>query len=114
MNSFYSDAAVRQRFVEFLGGDSLEHATAVCLTHSDGCLYDRRELRPPGELDWFLEKDIDIARSLSDTESYLMHLDMEYVNFDSPAEAYLDPWRCFELQEPVVKVIETLLLEWGI
>lgn len=114
MNSFYFDPAVRQRFVEFLGGDSLEHATAVCLTHSDGCLYDREELRTPGALDWFLEQDMDIARSLADTKSYLLHLDMEYVNFDSPAEAYMDPWRCFELQEPVVKVIETLLLEWGI
>lgn len=114
MNSFYSDPAVRQRLVEFLGGDSLDQATAVCLMHSDGCPFDRRELRPPAELDWFLERDMDIARSLADTHSYLLHLDMEYVNFDSPAEAYLDPWRCFELQEPVVKVVESLLLEWGI
>ncbi|MEY4483514.1 MAG: hypothetical protein RL693_966 [Verrucomicrobiota bacterium] len=114
MNSFYSDTAVRQRLIEFLGGDSLDHATAVCLTHSDGCQFDRRELRPPGELDWFLEHNMDIARSLADTKSYLLHLDIEYVNFDSPAEAYIDPQRCFELQEPVVKVIESLLLEWGI
>lgn len=114
MNSFYSDTAVRQRLVEFLGGDSLEHATAVCLTHSDGCQFDRRELRTTGELNWFLDNELDIARSLADSKSYLLHLDMEYVNFDSPAEAYVDPWRCFELQEPVVKVIESLLLEWGI
>jgi hypothetical protein len=114
MNPFVSDPAVRQRFVEFLGGDSLDHATAVFLTHTDGCPYDRRELHPAVELDWFLERDMDIARSLADAESYLLHLDVEYVNFDSPAEAFIDPWRCFNLQEPVVWIIESLLLEWGI
>lgn len=114
MRSFYQHPAIRQRFVEFMGSACLQQATAVYLTHSDGCAFDRRELRPPVELDWFLEREMDIARSLADTESCLLHLDVEYVNFDSPAEAFVDPWRAFELQEPVVKVIEALLLEWGI
>ncbi len=114
MHSFYADPALRQRLVEFLGGDTLAHASAVHVTHTDGCLLDRRELRPPAELDWFLERDIDIARSLADSRSYLLHLDMEYVNFDSPAEAFVDPERCFALQEPIVKVIQSLLLGWGI
>lgn len=114
MSAFYTDASVRQRLVEFLGGDTLEHATAVFVTHTDGHRYNRRKLHPPGELNWFLERGMDIARSLADNESYLLHLDVEYVNFDAPAEAYVDPWRCFELQEPVVRGIETLLLGWGI
>ncbi len=114
MNPFYADRAVRQRLIEFTGGSTLDQATAAYITRSDGCQFDRRELRLATELDWFLERDVDIARSLADSASYLLHLDVEYVNFDSPAEAYLDPWRCFELQEPVVKVIESLLLEWGI
>jgi len=114
MNDCYRNPSVRQRLVEFLGGDGLEHATAVYITHTDGCLFDRRELRPPQELDWFLERNLDIDRSLADSTSLLLHLDVEYVNFDSPAEAYLDPWRAFDLQEPVVKAIETVLLGWGI
>lgn len=114
MKSFYADLAVRQRLIEFLGGDSLEHSTAAYLTHSDGCGFDRKDLRSPGELGWYLERDLDIARSLADSASLLLHLDVEYVNFDSPAEAHLDPWRAFDLQEPVVRVIECLLLEWGI
>lgn len=114
MNTILSDPSIRQRMVEFLGGESLEYATALCMTHTDGCLYDRDELRPISDLDWFIKKDFDIARSLGDRESHLLHLDIEYVNFDSPAEAFLDPWRCFDLQEPVVCAIETLLLEWGI
>ncbi len=114
MPSIYSDPAVRSRLIEYLGGDSLEHATAAFITQSDGCQFDRRQLRAPAELDHFLSSELDIARSLADSASFLLHLDIEYVNFDSPAEAYLDPWRTFELQEPVVRVIETLLLEWGI
>jgi hypothetical protein len=114
MSIFYSDAVVRRRLLEFLGGESLDEATAAFLTHCDGCQFDRRELRPPTELDWFLARDLDIARSLADSKSLLLHIDIEYVNFDSPAEAFVDPWRCFELQEPVVRVIESLLVGWGI
>lgn len=113
MNTFFTGSAVRQRLTEFLGGESQAHATAVCLTHPDGFLYDRRELRPPAEFHWFLERDLDVSRSLADSKSDLLHLDLEYLNFLSPAVAYLDPVRCFELQEPVVKVIEGPLLEWG-
>jgi hypothetical protein len=114
MSGYYADRCVRQRLTEFLGGDILGHATAVYVTHTDGCHYDRGELHPPQELEWFFERDLDIARSLADTESHLLHLDLEYVNFDSPGESYTNPQRCFELQEPVVRVIESLLLEWGI
>lgn len=114
MPSVYADPAVRSRLIEFLGGDTLDHATAAYITQSDGCQFDLRQLRPPLELDHYLTSELDIARSLADSASVLLHLDVEYVNFDSPAEAYLDPWRTFDLQEPVVRVIETLLLGWGI
>ncbi len=114
MKTFYTDPAVRQRLVEFLGGDTLDRATAVYLTRSDGGQISAKELRPVRDLDWFLEHDCDIARSLADSASVLFHLDVEYVNFDSPAEAYVDPWRTFDLQEPVVRMIEEQLLRWGI
>jgi hypothetical protein len=114
MSTFYSDPAVRQRLVEFLGGEPLESATAVYLTHPDGCQFTRPELHPPGELEWFFVRDLDIARSLADRESLLLHLDVEYVNFDVPGAAYVDARRTFDLQEPVVRTIEELLLNWGI
>ena len=114
MSSIYTNPAVRMRLVEFLGGDTLGHATAAYITQSDGCQYDPRLLRKPEDLNHFLRHDLDISRSLADTDSYVFHLDVEYVNFDSPAEAYLDPCRTFALQDPVVRVIQTLLLQWGI
>jgi len=110
----YHSPAVRQRLTEFLGGGDLQHATAAYLTHSDGVQYDARELRPPAELESCLDRELDVARSLADSESCLLHLDVEYVNFDSPSEAYTDPWRAFELQEPLVRAIEAVLLEHGI
>jgi hypothetical protein len=114
MNSFYSDPAVRRRLVEFLGSDRLENVTALYLTHSDGCHFQRSELHPTSSLEWFLDRNLDIDRSLADRESLLLHLDVEYVNFDAPAEAYLDARRAFALQQPTVDVIEKVLLEWGI
>ena len=113
-SSFYQSPAVRQRLIEFLGGEDLDSATAVYLTQADGCQFDRRNLLVPSELGALLDQRVDIARSLADTASLLFHLDVEYVNFDSPTDAYLDPLRAFENQEPVVQAIERLLLEWGI
>lgn len=105
-----TNPAIRQRLAEFLGGDSLDQATAVYLTRTDGG-HEAADIRPPADLDWFLDRDLDIARSLADTASLLLHLDVEHVNYDSPAEAFVDPWRVFDLQEPVVNAIESLLLE---
>jgi hypothetical protein len=111
---FYKSSAVHQRLVEFLGGDDLKSATAVYLSQSDGCQFARNNLIVPAEIQRLLSRNLDIARSLADSASLLFHLDVEYVNFDSPVEVYLDPWRAFEYQEPVVRAIEKLLLEWGI
>jgi hypothetical protein len=114
MCPLYLDQNVRQRLTEFMGGDSPVNATAACITHMDGCRFDRNALRPAPEIEQLLNLDLDVARSIADARSYLLHLDMEYVNFDSPAAAYTDPQRCFELQEPVVKAVESALLHWGI
>lgn len=84
------------------------------LTHSDGVVFDSRELVPPADLGRLLDRELDVARSLADAESFLVHLDVEHVNFDAPAEGFVDPWRTFELQEPLVRVIESLLLGWNI
>jgi hypothetical protein len=114
MNAYYSHPEVRQRLLEFAGSEPHSGPTALYLTQADSSRYDPKGLHVPAELNWFLERTADIARSLADRDSCLLHLDIEYVNFDSPAAAFLDPWRAFELQEPVVGVIEGLLLQWGI
>lgn len=114
MSAFYSDPAIRRRLTEYLGGGTLDAATAVYVTHSDGCLFQRSELHSPADLGKLMDLELDIARSLADRESLLFHLDIEYVDFDEPTAAYANPERAFELQEPVVRVVEELLLGWGI
>lgn len=113
-HQIYQDPEVYKRFLEFLGGDDDSNTTAVYLTHTDGCRVQSELMQGIASLPALMEKGLDIDRSLMDESSLLVHLDIEYVNFDSPAECYLNPERSFALQEPVIAVIEEVLLKYGI
>lgn len=113
LRAFYKSPAVRARMLEFLGGKTPSTATCDYIT-ADGVEWPEREPRMPDELFHSLEEGLDICRSLSDRESLIAHLDIEYVNFDFAAEAYLDPKRTFELQEPVARAIHRILEHCGI
>lgn len=111
---YYSDPHVRARILEFMGGSSLETATAEFISR-DGrhafCWYDPR---PVCQLWQCAEEGAEIARSLWDRRSLIAHLDIEYVNFDDSAEPYLHPSRAFDVQRPVVSAIKEILLEMGV
>ena len=115
LGSIYRDEAVRQRILDYLGGEQGGRPpSAYYLARADGRLptdFDRIEIE---SWESALEEPGDLARSLADRESLILHLDVEYVDFDSPAEAYVDPWRTFRLQEPVVIAIEEELSRYGI
>jgi len=113
LRAFYKSPAVRARMLEFLGGKTPSTTTCDYIT-ADGVEWPVREPRMPDELFHSLEEGLDICRSLSDRESLIAHLDIEYVNFDFAAEAYLDPKRTFELQEPVARSIHRILEHCGI
>jgi len=110
---YYRSPAVRARIVEFLGGETPAAATCEFIT-ADGIGQPARTPRKPEELFDRLEEGLDICRSLWDRESLIAHLDVEYVNFDFPAEAYLDPARAFLMQEPVARAIRRVLDYHGI
>ena len=109
-----SDGPVRERIIEFLGGRDLTTSTCVYLARCDSETPSRVERWPVTELDRLLSNEAALARSLFDTRSIIVHLDIEYVNHDDPAAAFTDPWRAFSLQSPVVAKIEELLTDWGI
>ncbi|MDD5199782.1 MAG: hypothetical protein PHC88_08255 [Terrimicrobiaceae bacterium] len=113
LRDYYREPEVRRCIQEFLGGDCIEHASCQYITADDTVVAHRRP-REPAELLESLEQGLDIGRSLWDRESLIAHLDVEYVNFDFPSEAYLEPERIFDLQEPVERAIERLLAECGI
>ena len=109
---YYSDPHVRARLLEFLGGSTIGEASAQFVAADGrGQWYDPR---PVSELWQCAAGQSEIARSLWDRDSLIAHLDMEYVNFDNPAEPYLNPDRAFDIQRPVVEAVEEILLQQGI
>ena len=114
INNYYSNPDVRARMLEFLGGDSLENVTSHYLTVGDTEHSGHRHPRPTNQLPSFWDRELAISRSLWDRESLIIHLDIEYVNFDFPAEPYLKPKRIFDLLRPVELAIEAVLLDYNI
>lgn len=110
---YYRKPAVRRRILEFLGGETPSTATCGYIT-AEGTAAPLRAPRRPDELFTNLDAGLDICRSLWDREALVAHLDIEYVNFDFPADAYLDPERAFGLQSPVVEAVLRVLGYCGI
>ncbi len=113
LRDYYRQPAVRARMLEFLGADAAGDFTAEYIT-ADNTRAAEREPLLPWELAPQLEAGRDICRSLADRDSLLAHVDIEYVNFDFPADAYLDPARAFALQEPVEMALRRVLAHYGI
>ncbi len=111
---YYRNGNVRTRILEFMGGGSLESPTCRYLTAGDenGPCLDQCWI--DSALDSLLDRGFEISRSLWDQTSLLADFDVEYVNFDRAAEAFLEPERVFELQQPVAATIERTLREYGI
>ncbi len=112
--SYYQNEHVRARMIEFLGGKTLDSASCMFLTQCDVDSEAGWNFKFPEELDFFLTQGIDVSRSLWDKKWLIAHLDVEYVNFDFPAEPYLDPGRSFLLQRPAELAIQKTLLQQGI
>ena len=111
---YYRSAAVRARIREFLGAGSLGKTTCRYLVKGETTTLRLHEHHPVGALDLLLDEGAEIARSLWDAQSLIADFDIEYVNFDRPEEAFLNPERAFGLQVPVQKTIESLLASYGI
>ncbi len=110
----YADDAVRRRIEEFFGGELPEHATAVYLATGTEQESLHRQRRPLEEWASWLNQGAEMNRSLWDRESLIAHLDIEYVNFDFPARAYVEEERTFEIQRPVVSAAESVLAAVGV
>jgi hypothetical protein len=113
LSNYYRQPAVRARMLEFLGADATGDFTAEYIT-ADNTHAAEREPLLPWELSAQLDAGRDICRSLADRDSVLAHVDIEYVNFDFPADVYLDPVRAFALQEPVELAVHRILAHYGI
>lgn len=110
LRQYYEDSGVRQRMYEFLGGTDLQSATALFIAGTDG-YSDYHVQSDPTELPEYLAGALEVDRSLWDRESLIVDIDLEYHNFNYPAEPWLEPQRAFELQQPVLDATLKILGE---
>jgi hypothetical protein len=105
---------VRARVCEFFGEALHGERPAVFLAigTEDGSRH--REALAVEELTSWLERGVELNRSLWDRESLVCHLDIEYVNFDDPAYPFLNEERIFALQEPVIAAAIEVLASYAI
>lgn len=114
LDNYYREPAVIQRMIEFLGGNCIDNVTAMYIV---GRKYEAGINANPQSSDKilsFLDQEMEIFRSLWDKNYLLVHWDIEYVNFDYPAEPYITPQRSFFMQAPVIHAIQEELLLYGI
>src|SRR5271165_54401 len=113
--NYYAHSSVRARMAEFLGTEPKEpDSISAVVMIGDACQTGYRNVRRFKELPLCLERDFEISRSLWDSASILVDLDIEYVNFDFPAEPYIHPDRAFALQEAVIAAAENQLRSFDI
>jgi hypothetical protein len=110
---YYSNFSVRSRIEEFLGfanqGDEHPSCFFMAIGDSEKTQYMNRFAQR-----WLPSRTsdvVEISRSLWDREFLIADLDIEYVNFDFPAEPFLEPERAFFLQEPVRLAAETIFAD---
>jgi hypothetical protein len=112
--SYYRDANVRARILEFTGAEAGAEPSCEFLAASDANASPPFEAYSPAALNSLLSGGFEISRSLWDRDALIADFDIEYVNFDNPAEAFLEPQRVFAVQQPVEAAIKRLLQDYGI
>ena len=111
---FYAHPAVHRRHREYLGGRSLDASPTLFLTSPTLKPDPSARLRPVTDLEAMCASELEVARSLWDRRSLLVHLDIEHVHFDSPWAPLVYPKRSLFVQRDVVAAIRALLGEFGI
>jgi hypothetical protein len=110
--AYYATPAVRDRIAEYAAG-------SLRLAAYGGRL--RRHEADGGPvplggvaLPQVLAEGADVCRSLEDAGGTLVHLDVDYVNADDPAEPYREPRATFARLEPVYRSVRGALAAAGV
>jgi hypothetical protein len=111
---YYGDTNVRARILEFIGAATGGESSCEFLTGSDESSSPPFKSYSPQSLNLLLECGFEVCRSLWDRTGLIADFDIEYVNFDNLAKAFVEPERVFAIQWPVVEAIEQLLRDYGI
>ena len=110
---YYRNGDVRARIREFIRATT-RGTSCEFLAASDENAAPPFRPYSPRVLNPLLDDGFEICRSLWDRDALIADFDIEYVNFDNPAEAFVDPERVFAIQQPVEQTIQRLLEEYRI
>jgi hypothetical protein len=111
---YYQDLNIRERLREFIGATAVAGASCEFVAAGDENASPPFTRYSPRALNSLLNDGFEICRSLWDRDALIADFDIEYVNFDNPAEAFVDPERVFAIQQPVEQTIQRLLAEYRI
>jgi len=111
---YYRNPNVRARIREFLGATTDQEPSCKFVAAGDENAPPPFPPYSPRALNSLLDRGFEICRSLWDRDALIADFDIEYVNFDHPAEAFVDPDRVFAIQQPVQQTIQQFLEENGI
>jgi hypothetical protein len=111
---YYRDSNVRARIHEFLGATKDQEPSCEFVAAADESASPPFAPYSPRALNSFLDRGLEICRSLWDRDALVADFDIEFINFDNPAAVFLEPERVFAIQQPVVGAIERLLHEYCI
>ncbi len=112
--AYYRDPNVRARMWEFITNPAGTHFGCMFISSCDDGVSGAPVPRAPECLNAYWSEGREVARSLWDRDAVVAHIDMEYVNADFPAEAYLHAQRAFEVQAPMLQAVQSLLAQYGI
>jgi hypothetical protein len=111
--AYYEQPSVRDRIFEFIGGDEGDNTCEFVAGGGESAAPPHKPCSTRA-LRLLFDQGSEICRSLWDHSALIADFDIEYVNFDNPAEAFVEPERAFAIQQPVEETIKRLLREYGI
>jgi len=111
---YYHAPAVRDRIREFCGGGtgktlSCRALSALGPSPNVGTRWELAHEYPPEALDSLLEAGYDISRSLWDSDSLLLYLDIDYQNADYVGDPFVHPADAFLKLEPTYQATRRVL-----
>ena len=115
LTDYYNDPWVRQRILEYCG-DTTSEPTCVYVSALNGehAASERAPRLPVEGLERLLAEGADVARSMWDRSSLLIHLDLDYQNIDAKDEPYRHPAEMFSKLEPIYRATTSVLHRLGL
>lgn len=114
---YYRDPEVRARIREYCGGDARTPPTCsfvATLRPEPHARWETAGQTPGRDIDRALDEGCDVARSMLDSASLIVHLDVDYMEARDPGDALLRPGHAFLRLEPVFRAVRSELARLGL